>query len=81
MNNDDRSFRLPSWASFVAIGVAAPLLLWLEYGKPLTDDPVLLPLMRMALSRLLAAAVFMVILLTQGVVCLIFKVKSRLSSY
>jgi membrane protease YdiL (CAAX protease family) len=66
MNNDDRSFRLPSWVSFVAIGVAAPLLLWLEYGKPLTDDPVLLPLMRMALSRLIAAVVFMVILLSQG---------------
>lgn len=57
---------LPTWAAFVAIGVAAPLLLWLEYGAVLTDDAVLQPVMQMALSRLLAAAVFFVILLTQG---------------
>ena len=66
MSNSEHSFRLPTWASFVAIGVAAPLLLWIEYGAPLTQDPVLLPIVQMALSRLLASAVFLVILLTQG---------------
>ena len=66
MSNSKHSFRLPTWASFVAIGVAAPLLLWIEYGAPLTQDPVLLPIVQMALSRLLASAVFLVILLTQG---------------
>jgi membrane protease YdiL (CAAX protease family) len=57
---------LPTWAAFVAIGVAAPLLLWLEYGPTLTDDAVLRPVIQMALSRLIAAAVFFVILLMQG---------------
>ena len=58
-----RSWR--RWLPLVAILVASPLLLWLEYGKPMTDDPVLLPLMRMSLSRLAAAGVFFVILLVQ----------------
>ena len=66
MKHSDRSFRLPTWASFAAILLAAPLLLWIEYGKPMTDDAVLLPMMRMALSRLIASAVFTVILLSQG---------------
>ncbi len=54
------------WLPFAAILAATPVLLWLEYGKPLTEDTVLLPLMRMSLSRFVAAGVFLVILLTQG---------------
>ena len=61
-----RKCKLPSWASFVAIAVAAPLLLWIEYGPPLTADEVLLPLVQMSLTRTIAAAVFLVILLSQG---------------
>lgn len=59
-----RSWR--QWLPFAAILLASPILLWLEYGEPLTDDAVLLPLIRMSLSRFLAAAVFFVILLTQN---------------
>lgn len=59
-----RSWR--KWLPFVAILAMTPVLLWLEYGKALTDDEVLLPLMRMSLSRFAAAGVFLVILLTQG---------------
>lgn len=58
--------RLRTVAPLIAIAVAAPLLLWLEYGDPLTDDAVLQSIIPMALSRLLAAAVFFVICLTQG---------------
>ncbi len=58
--------RVAAVAPLVAIAVAAPLLLLIEYGAPLTDDPVLQPIMQMALTRLLAAAVFFVIFLTQG---------------
>jgi membrane protease YdiL (CAAX protease family) len=57
---------LPRWAAFVAIGLAAPLLLWLEYGGLSIGDEVLGKLIPMSLSRLLAAAVFFVLLLTQG---------------
>lgn len=57
---------LPRWSAFVAIGLAAPLLLWLEYGSFPVDDAVLAPIIRMSLSRLLAAGVFLVLLMTQG---------------
>ena len=57
---------LPRWAAFAAIVLAAPLLVWLEYGTFPVEDAVLAPIMRMSLSRLLAAAVFFVLLLTQG---------------
>ncbi|MBE6620325.1 MAG: CPBP family intramembrane metalloprotease [Ruminococcaceae bacterium] len=58
--------RIPTWLPFAVIGVAAPLLLWIEYGPPMTQDAVLLPLMQMTLTRTIAAAVFLVILLSQG---------------
>lgn len=58
-----RSWR--RWLPFAAILLATPILLWLEYGKPMTDDAILLPLVRMSLSRFVAAGVFLVILLSQ----------------
>ncbi|MBQ7337151.1 MAG: CPBP family intramembrane metalloprotease [Clostridia bacterium] len=61
-----RARTLPRWASLVAIAVAAPVLLFIEYGPPLTDDAVLQPILTMALTRLIAAAVFLVIFLSQG---------------
>ena len=57
---------LPRWAAVLAIGLAAPLLLWLEYGGLSMDDVVLDRLIPMSLSRALAALVFLVLLLTQG---------------
>lgn len=60
------SHRLRSLLPIISIVIAAPLLLWIEYGTPLTDDPVLQPIMQMTLTRALAAAVFFVIFLTQG---------------
>ena len=56
---------MPRWVPFLAIAVAAPLLLWLEYGTLSLSDDVLTPIVRMSLSRLLAAAVFFVLLLSQ----------------
>ncbi len=53
-------------APIVAILLAAPLLFWIEYGPPLTEDAVLLPLLNMTLTRMLAAAVFLVILIALG---------------
>ena len=61
-----RKSRMPAWAPFLAIALGAPLLLWIEYGGSLTADEVLLPLMQMTLTRAIAAAVFLVILLSQG---------------
>ena len=61
----DRSASRARFAPLLAIAVAAPLVLYLEYGPALTDDAVLWPILQMALTRLLAAAVFFVILLTQ----------------
>ena len=56
---------MPRWVPFLAIALAAPPLIWLEYGTFQADDAVLTPIVRMALSRLLAAAVFFVLLLSQ----------------
>ena len=56
---------MPRWVPFLAIALAAPPLIWLEYGAFSLDDAVLTPMVRMALSRLLAAAVFFVLLLSQ----------------
>ena len=58
--------RMPAWVPFAAIGVAAPLLLLIEYGPSMTQDEVLRPLVQMTLTRVIAAAVFFVILLSQG---------------
>ncbi len=57
---------LPRWVSIAALIVCAPLLLLIEYGPPISHDPVLAPMMQMALTRALAAAVFFVLLLTLG---------------
>jgi membrane protease YdiL (CAAX protease family) len=62
-----RKLDLARWAPALTLLLMAPLLLYAEYGKPMTDDPVLLPLIRMTLSRTAAAAVFFVILLTMRV--------------
>ena len=64
--SDKLTQRLRTAAPFVAIAIAAPLLLLIEYGPPLTDDAVLRPIMQMTLTRALAAAVFFVIFLMQG---------------
>ena len=49
------------------MAVALPLLLYLEIAKPtLSEDPVLAPLMSMTLTRLLGAAVFLILLLSEG---------------
>lgn len=62
-----RKLDLARWAPALTLLLMAPLLLYAEYGKPMTDDPVLLPLIRMTLSRTAAAVVFFVILLTMRV--------------
>lgn len=56
---------MPRWVPFLAIILACPPLLWLEYGSLPVNDAVLAPIVRMSLSRLLAAAVFFVLLLSQ----------------
>ncbi len=53
--------------SFGLILAAAPVLIWLEFGKPtLTTDPVLSPVMNMTLTRLVGAVVFFALLLSEG---------------
>lgn len=59
--------RLSRKVCMAIILVAAPLLLILEFGKPtLTEDPVLAPLISMSLTRLIGAAVFFALLLSEG---------------
>ncbi len=59
--------RLSRRACLIIIAVAAPVLLWLEIGKPtLSDDPVLAPLISMALTRGIGAVVFFALLLSEG---------------
>ncbi len=59
--------RLSRTVCLIIIAVAAPLLIWLEFGKPtLSDDPVLAPLVRMTLTRLIGAVVFFALLLSEG---------------
>ncbi len=54
----------------ICIGIiiaAAPLLLWLEFGKPtLSSDPVLNPIISMTLTRMIGAVVFFALLLSEG---------------
>lgn len=54
-------------ACLAVILAAIPLLLWLEVGKPtFTKDAVLAPLVSMTITRLIGAAVFLVLLLYGG---------------
>ena len=54
-------------AALIALAVAAPLLLWLEFGKPtFSADPLLSDLVNMTLPRLLGALVFFALLLSEG---------------
>ena len=51
----------------VIIGVAIPILLYLEIAKPtLSDDTVLAPLINMTLTRCIGAVVFLTLLLNEG---------------
>ncbi len=59
--------KLSRKACLVIIAIAAPLLIWLEFGKPtLTEDPILAPLVRMTLTRAIGAVVFLALLLAEG---------------
>ena len=54
-------------AALIALAVAAPLLLWLEFGKPtFSADPLLSDLVNMTLPRLLGAVVFFALMLADG---------------
>ena len=54
-------------AALIALAVAAPLLLWLEFGKPtFSADPLLSSLVNMTLPRLLGAVVFFALMLADG---------------
>ena len=58
---------LPRKVPLIALAVAAPLLLWLEFGKPtFSSDPLLSDLVNMTLPRLLGALVFFALLLSEG---------------
>ena len=63
-----RHRRYLSRKACLAVMLAAiPLLLWLEVGKPtITEDAVLAPLVSMTITRLIGAAVFLVLLLYEG---------------
>ncbi len=62
-----RRWRPSRTACLVLIAVCAPVLLYLELGKPtLSDDPVLAPLVSMALTRGIGALIFFVLLLSEG---------------
>ncbi len=59
--------RLSRKVCLVIILLAAPLLVWLELGKPtLTEDPVLAPMLNMAITRAVGAVVFFSLLLSEG---------------
>ncbi len=59
--------RLPRSVGLIVILLAAPALLWLEFGKPtLSADPHLSDIMKMTLTRLVGAGVFLVLLLSEG---------------
>ena len=54
-------------AALITLAVAAPLLLWLEFGKPtFSADPLLSDIVNMTLPRLLGAVVFFALLLADG---------------
>ncbi len=53
--------------SIAVLAVSAAVLLYLEIAKPsLSDDPVLAPLLHMALTRSIGAAVFFALILSEG---------------
>lgn len=59
--------RLSRKVCVVILLVAAPLLLWLELGKPiLSEDGVLNPIITMTLTRAMGAVVFLALLLSDG---------------
>ena len=59
--------RLPRRACYFILLVCLPLLIYLEYGKPvLTADPVLAPLWQMTLTRALGAIVFFALIWSEG---------------
>lgn len=58
---------IPRKACLAIIGIAVPILLYLEFAKPqLTEDAVLAPLINMTLTRGIGAIVFLVLLLNEG---------------
>ncbi len=59
--------RLPRKVGLAVIFAAAPILLWLEFFNPtLSGDPRLAEIIKMTLTRLIGAAVFLVLLLCEG---------------
>ena len=59
--------RLSRKVAIAMIVLAAPLLLWLEFGKPsLASDPKLSAIIGMTLTRLVGAAVFFALILSEG---------------
>ena len=58
---------LPRKACLIIIGIAIPILLYLEIAKPaLSKDAVLAPLINMTLTRGIGAVVFLALLLNEG---------------
>ncbi len=58
---------LPRKVCLAIILLAIPLLLWLEFARPVfSDDPVLAPLISMTLTRGVGALVFLALLLNEG---------------
>ena len=58
---------LPRKVPLITLAVAAPILLWLEFGKPtFSSDPLLSGIINMTLPRLLGALVFFALLLSEG---------------
>ena len=58
---------LPRKACLIIIGIAIPILLYVEIAKPtLSEDPVLAPLINMTLTRGIGAVVFLALLLNEG---------------
>lgn len=59
--------RLSRKVCLILIAVAAPILIYLEFGKPtLSRDPVLAPLISMTVTRLIGAVIFFALLLSEG---------------
>ena len=69
MSNQNATPRkpLPRKVPLITLAIAAPLLLWLEFGKPaFSSDPLLSDVINMTLPRLLGALVFFALLLSEG---------------
>ncbi len=59
--------RLPRKVGLAIILIAAPVLIWLEFGNPtLSADPRTAAIMKMTLTRLIGALVFFTLILTEG---------------